>query len=586
MQVKWHEHLTGTKARGTRGKTQWSLGCLCVDVKALNTEYLQHKKAPLIDYTNVLKWAVTDDAAGLSRVGQQSPLPISSKTDGRYIRIARLWDAAPEVAIDSYDAEELAEKILVDHGAPMADVAAHKRAVGAVIIALRDVKQTRVTYLELSQYEEAHSNRETYNDAIVNIFTRLNTAGRTLTREDITYAWLKTGWNTTFTAGENAKSCIDTLRSQLEDRKLPIDVEDIISAISFIWSTSFNAGKLLNNNDLIRGEAIRPMAANISENWDTVVNATTLVCDHATIRDLHFRQQYQSVNALTYLWAWTFCALLWKNGNTLKEVEKDAFDKQLSLVLDRYMDRWLICSQWSGEWASSTNVSLAKYSSRLAHCALSLQKINGSVDNAIEALSKQLAADIEEIETAAIESIERLDVDDRSQVRTYYTPLWIWNRLDESRWKNVQIALRQGSKRKANIEVDHIVAFDLWNTKLQRATRDASDRRDDDLVNLLDSMQNDINELGNCMLLEKNFNISKSNSSAKEFLETVHEFKSGSIDLKAWAEALGLDMDQIDCNQTPVETLQDLFSTRSRAIKSDLAKFIRGTLERVDVKID
>ena len=36
-------------------------------------------------------------------------------------------------------------------------------------------------------------NKDDYSDAIVNIFTRLNTAGRTLTREEITLAWLKVG---------------------------------------------------------------------------------------------------------------------------------------------------------------------------------------------------------------------------------------------------------------------------------------------------------------------------------------------------------------------------------------------------------
>src|SRR5262249_13261846 len=143
-----------------------------------------------------------------------------------------------------------------------ADVTSQKRAVGALIIALREVKQTRVTYLELSQYESAHGDRDVYNDAIVNIFTRLNTAGRTLTREDITFAWLKIGWDTAATGNKSAKACIENLSQQLEDLSLPLSVEDVISAVSFVWSTSFNNGKLLSNNDLMRGEAIRPMADN------------------------------------------------------------------------------------------------------------------------------------------------------------------------------------------------------------------------------------------------------------------------------------------------------------------------------------
>jgi Protein of unknown function DUF262 len=36
---EWHEHLSGAKPRGPRGKPHWSLGCLCVDVPALKLEY-------------------------------------------------------------------------------------------------------------------------------------------------------------------------------------------------------------------------------------------------------------------------------------------------------------------------------------------------------------------------------------------------------------------------------------------------------------------------------------------------------------------------------------------------------------------
>jgi hypothetical protein len=43
------------------------------------------------------------------------------------------------------------------------------------------------------------------------------------------------------------------------------------------------------------------------------------------------------------------------------------------------------------------------------------------------------------------------------------------------------------------------------------------------------------------MLLEKNFNISKSNTSLKAFLDGVHEFKNNQQDMTAWAAALDLN---------------------------------------------
>jgi hypothetical protein len=317
---EWHEHLSGAKPRGPRGQPHWSLGCLCVDVSALNSEYAKSKRATAIDYTAVLRWVVTDDANGQSNFAKPmnygKPLPFASKARGRFVRLARLWEKAPDQSIDNYEAEDIAKDVLSEHGVAENERVKQKRALGALIIALREVKQTRVTFLELSQYEEAHGDRDVYNDAIVNIFTRLNTAGRTLTREDITFAWLKIGWNTAATENESAKGCIEALAQQLNDLALPLSVEDAISAISFIWSTSFNAGKLLTNNDLMRGDTIRPMAANVSENWNLIVNAATRISAHAKDRSLRFREQYQSVNALSYLWAWYFIALQWRSSET------------------------------------------------------------------------------------------------------------------------------------------------------------------------------------------------------------------------------------------------------------------------------
>jgi hypothetical protein len=167
---EWHEHLSGAKPRGPRGQPHWSLGCLCVDVSALNSEYAKSKRATAIDYTAVLRWVVTDDANGQSNFAKPmnygEPLPFASKARGRFVRLARLWEKAPDQSIDNYEAEDIAKDVLSEHGVAESERVKQKRALGALIIALREVKQTRVTFLELSQYEEAHGDRDVYNDAI------------------------------------------------------------------------------------------------------------------------------------------------------------------------------------------------------------------------------------------------------------------------------------------------------------------------------------------------------------------------------------------------------------------------------------
>lgn len=586
---QWHEHLSGTKPRGPRGQLHWSLGCLCVDIPALGEAYAKTKRATAIDYTPVLHWVVTDEAMGQSKLDKplnyKEPLQKASASVGRFVRLARLWEAAPEQAgIDPYEAEDLASSILQEHGVPEAARERQKRATGALLMALKEVKQTRVTYLELAEYEEAFGSREVYNDAVVNIFTRLNTAGRTLTREDITFAWLKVGWNTACTQNQSAKACIEALVKQLEELLLPVTVEDVVSAVSFVWSVAFNSGNLLNNNDLMRGEAIRPMAANVSENWALVVEAATRICAQARDRGLRFREHYQSVNAMAYLWGWYFAALRWRQEHKPKELEKDSLDKSLAGTLDLLMDRWLICSQWAGVWASASAEALGGYATRLAACAQALAKAPDA-HSAVDLLKQQLELEVKGIEQDAVnKGLMTMSADDRQQVRVYYTALWLWNRLEQNRWNKAKLALRQQSRRQNSLDVDHIVAWDLWRSKLEMlkaesATGDAPAGKID-----TDELGSMVNELGNCMLLEKNFNISKSNKPLKQFLEGVHEFKEGTFSIEEWVTALDLEMPQVDSADTTIDVLRTLFSERTQKIRGDLEQFVRGAKSRIDLE--
>ncbi len=574
----WHELLEGKKQRGPRGRAHWSRGCLCVNLSELAGGYAQTRRATAIDYTRVLKWVVTDDANGQSKLTKpttyKDPLPRANDPmyRGQFVRLARLWEAAPdEVGIDSYTAEEITEKLFHEHEVSESARKEYVRATGALLLALSDVKRTRVTYLELAEYAQSHGTRETYNDAIVNIFTRLNTAGRTLTREDITFAWLKIGWNTAATHNEGAKQCIQGLAAHLATLSLPIETEDVVSAISFVWSVAFNNGELLNNNDLMRGDTIRPMAANISKGWDILTESATQVCSQIEERDLRFREHYQSLNAVAYLWAWYFGGLFWGQQRGLGVRPQDELEKRLRETLNQYLDRWLICSQWAGVWATSSADRIRSYALGLSQCLKSVATAT-DIETVIQALQTRLKTDLDDLDQAAIDSVTTMNADDRQQVRQYYTALWIWNRLDKNRWEKAQIALRHKTRNKVALEVDHVIAWDLWKSKLQTV----GDQDQKDL--LLPS----VNALGNCMLLEKTFNISKSNRSLKAFLDDVHEFKNGVLSIESWADALGLSMLHVDCVDTPVDVLNSLMAERTALIRNDLQDFIYGVKWRID----
>jgi 5-methylcytosine-specific restriction endonuclease McrA len=251
--------------------------------------------------------------------------------------------------------------------------------------------------------------------------------------------------------------------------------------------------------------------------------------------------------AVSYLWAWYFIALRWEHQRTLKERDKDALEKRLAAALDKYMDRWLVCSQWAGVWASSTATSTSKYAFGLAACAKGLAE-KPDVMSATAALASQIEADLKEIEQSAITFLSSMNADNRPQVRTYYTALWLWNRLDKTRWDSAKVGLREKSRRKTSIEVDHIVACDLWDNKLAALPAMPPWIGAEEQGLQVDDLRPRVNELGNCMLLEKNFNISKSNSTLKSFLAEVHDFKDHKLELADWAAALNLDMAQVDCD--------------------------------------
>jgi hypothetical protein len=312
------------------------------------------------------------------------------------------------------------------------------------------------------------------------------------------------------------------------------------------------------------------MAAQVSQSWNLIARAVTQVAARAKDRELSFGKHYQSVNALSYLWAWYFVALQWGSQRKLKERDKDALEKGLAQALDKYMDRWLICSQWARVWAASSATNLAKYASELANRGKDLVRIS-DVASTVAALAALMETNLKEIEQGAMDFLSRMNADDREQVRGYYTALWLWNRLDKTRWASAKVALRQKSGRKnSTIEVDHVVACDLWRTKLTSLS-------DEELASR-------VHEIGNCMLLEKNFNISKNNSTLKNFLDNVYEFKDKKLKLADWAAALDLDMAQVDCSAISVDQLQKLFEARTRNIRSDLENFVRGSANRIDLE--
>ena len=187
-----------------------------------------------------------------------------------YILLAKLWnetDGKETRQADEWIDEEpqIFEKYRIEEG--------DKRAFAQLLGLIGMIRaNTIVPVLEIKPFGESESQRDSYNDAIVNIFTRLNTAGRTLTKEEITLAWLKSGWTT---GRENAGKDLSELLDLINDKTGNMfEMDDLVRYLSFIWSALRNDGKLLDAQDLLKGSKIKPIAEYISERIDSIQSAT------------------------------------------------------------------------------------------------------------------------------------------------------------------------------------------------------------------------------------------------------------------------------------------------------------------------
>lgn len=170
---------SGPKSRSSRYK-HWSKASLCFDLPVFSTEYAQKHNVLAVDYRNILKWVVTDPTNGQSTwnkaVNYEEPLSIASKEPGRFVRLSRLWTAA---GVDGNVKEAVYRnkltKLLQDEGVPQDTIGKVVSPLAELMTTLCDVKLSKVTYLELKSFNPDLWSEDDYNDAIVNIFTRLNT---------------------------------------------------------------------------------------------------------------------------------------------------------------------------------------------------------------------------------------------------------------------------------------------------------------------------------------------------------------------------------------------------------------------------
>lgn len=341
-------------------------------------------------------------------------------------------------------------------------------------------------------------------------------------------------------------------------------------------SVSSNEGRLLANSDLLKGDVIRPMASALSRGWKTVCDSFTSGAGSLAQRELVYgpRGHFYSLYALAVLWAWLYIAETWKNDHKLGELGRDDFDKRCHDSFASYIDRWIMCSQWAGTWSESSTTTVEAYAKSLTELSRSVEKCDDPLQ-AHQEWDQCFGKFVENLAAAATNYVATVSAPSRERVAIYRNLLWVWDRLESDRWEKSQVQLRVG-KSKATSEVDHVVSFALWKTKVQsRLPKDITD--EDEAAALA-------NKLGNCALLEKNFNISKSDKPLKSFLSQIHEVRENKIRVDAWCAALAIPQPLLDPTAAGVDDISEAIENRDKELKTDLADFVRGAKVRVDVE--
>jgi hypothetical protein len=171
--------------------------------------------------------------------------------------------------------------------------------------------------------------------------------------------------------------------------------------------------------------------------------------------------------------------------------------------------------------------------------------------------------------------LDELQVQIRDQVSQYRIALWLWHRLKQERWKDSQIGLRTKRTKDLSIDVDHVLSIKSWEEiygKEDKQLQAQSERFTSDSINML----------GNCILLEKDFNISKGKKSMRGFLSDVHEFKGNEARIYEWAQNMDLDETLMDASEHSCDKIVKAIQGRTRDLKEEIREWIHGHSQRFD----
>jgi len=409
------------------------------------------------------------------------------------VPLSVLWQWAGEAFDDTIVARNLLEQNVAEER--IADLLALTQHL---LKGLTAVRNKEVAYIELREKQEEEED-EAYNDAIVSVFTRLNTGGVELAPEDIAFAWIKRGWNSGATPGPSAQQSFHELRKDLEKSYLAITNDQLVRLAAAIWAVLKNDGHIVTQADLMNGGLTAKLSRELRENWEVASVSLKHIADVLHEHKLLLGDHFYSVSPLLALSAWYAVAHRAVPASTVGGTAQLGKVKD---ALQSNIERVVLCGQVSGYWQSSSVTQ--SIGGRLAAIA----KNEGEVVGKLIAFMEEMTLDISTRCAAQSRSIPQAT--NRSQVARYRQWLRLWHRLTPARARISETTLTApGTGKQGRLEVDHIIPVELWNRLVHQAGLSET------------QLDSPINSLGNCVLLNKSFNISKRDNCMRIFMQRI-----------------------------------------------------------------
>ncbi len=358
-------------------------------------------------------------------------------------------------------------------------------------------------------------------EAVVTMFTRLNTSGTPLTKEQILSARIKKAWRP-------FPQKLAALQEELAAPPCKMELEDdeLVRGFNIVAMAHTQTTELT-----LAYERLKEQGAWLAV-WSSFREKTLAVTDALYDRYMRKQQEFRSMYIV-----WYAVALLHlQHVRTQQAVE---VDEQLGNLLVK----WACVSSWSRVWANSNGPWVKRLNQELVQAPL--QPEVGWVKRKLLfwiALQAPKAADF----------IRGLQASARGSVREYYSPLWVWMRLDESRSHLLSV---QGASPE-QWEVDHIVPA-KWAENCPE-------------------MKHTINSLGNCWLLERHKNIRKRDKSFPAFfadMKSRHMLEG--VELEALSAMLHCEDKHLQReNAQDLPALRAAIEAREVAMKEELLRYM------------